>query len=211
MARWKPDASGRLVEAAMELYRERGFDQTTVAEIAARAGLTERTFFRYFADKREVLFSGSRMLEDLLVREVVEAPADMAPIEVVAAALEATATMFDGRREHARRRQQLIATHSELQERELIKLATLASAIETALRQRGVPAPAANLAAETGIAIFKSAFVRWIEDTKNRDIASHVRESLGELRTVAAGALAPRPRAPVAKSRRTSPATARKR
>ena len=174
----------------MDLYRERGYDQTTVAEIAARAGLTERTFFRYFADKREVLFSGSTILKDILVDEVAAAPATMAPIDVVAAALEATAPMFEARRDRARRRQDLIEAHADLKERELIKLATLASALKDALRIRGVPAPAASLAADAGMAIFKSAFERWLDDVKKRDIAYHVRESLGELKSVTSGVVA---------------------
>src|SRR5580692_2257658 len=102
MARWEPDAAGRLVEAAMQLYRERGFDQTTVADIAARAGLTERTFFRYFADKREVLFQGSGRLKELLASSVVGAPESAGPLEAVAAALEATSPFFEQRRGYAR-------------------------------------------------------------------------------------------------------------
>jgi AcrR family transcriptional regulator len=207
VARWKPDARGRLAAAAMELYRERGFDRTTVAEIAARAGLTERTFFRYFSDKREVLFWGSGLLEQFLVDKVIAAPPAMAPIDAVAGALEATAPQFEERRDFARRRQNLIAGHAELRERELIKLASLASAIRDALRARGVPDQTASLAAEAGIAIFKSAFARWLDDPRKRDIAHHVRESLGELRTVASGATSRRPPTPVGKSRGVPGAT----
>ena len=113
----------------MELYAERGFEQTTVAEIAKRAGLTERTFFRHFDDKREVLFWGAGSLQDLLVAAVSAAPAAAAPIEVVAAALEAAGDVLQERRERARQRQAIITANTELQERELIKLAALASAI----------------------------------------------------------------------------------
>src|SRR5215472_3630839 len=81
MGRWEPDARGRLERAALELYGERGFEQTTVAEIAGRAGLTERTFFRHFADKREVLFAGSAALRDLIVNAVTSAPASATPID----------------------------------------------------------------------------------------------------------------------------------
>ena len=112
MARWEPDASGRLVEAAMQLYRERGFDRTTVADIAARAGLTERTFFRYFADKREVLFSGSGTLQDLLVDRVARAPASMPPLDAVAGALVESASFFEHRRDFARQRHALIVAHA---------------------------------------------------------------------------------------------------
>src|SRR5689334_22346507 len=105
MGRWEPDAQGRLAEAAFALYRERGFERTTVAEIAERAGLTERTFFRYFADKREVLFAGSEQLQELLVTSVADGPDGSAPLDAVRAALEAAAVMFDERRDRAARRQ----------------------------------------------------------------------------------------------------------
>jgi AcrR family transcriptional regulator len=187
MARWEPDASGRLVEAAMQLYRERGFDQTTVADIAARAGLTERTFFRYFADKREVLFSGSRLLQDFLVDKVASAPESMPPIDLVASALAETASFFEGRRDFARQRHALIVAHAELQERELIKLAALAAAIGEALRRRAVPTPAASLAAEAGMTIFKRAFEAWVGDGKKRDLGHHVQAAHAELAAVMAG------------------------
>ena len=114
MGRWEPNARGRLEQAALELYRGRGFDQTTVAEIAARAGLTERTFFRYFADKREVLFWGQSALLDLFVRAVAEAPESAAPIDAVGAALDAVCDLFEGRREQARHRQAVIAAHCNI-------------------------------------------------------------------------------------------------
>src|ERR1700678_875792 len=109
MGRWEPDARGRLMQAAMELYGERGFDNTTVAEIATRAGLTERTFFRHFADKREVLFAGAHLLEELLVDKVADAPDSVAPIDAVGTALEAAGALLQQRREYARQRQAIIA------------------------------------------------------------------------------------------------------
>ena len=142
MSRWQPDARGRLERAAMELYSERGFEQTTVTEIARRAGVTERTFFRYFADKREVLFSGADALKELLVSNVAGAAASTSPIDAVAAALEVAGAMLEERRDFARRRQGLILAHAELQERELIKLAALASALADTLRRLGVRDPA---------------------------------------------------------------------
>jgi AcrR family transcriptional regulator len=179
----------------MELFRERGFDQTTVADIAARAGLTERTFFRYFADKREVLFGGSGALRDLLVGKVIGAPDGISPMDAVVAALEATSAVFEERRAFARHRQALIAAHHELQERELIKLAGLATAIAEALRRRGVSEPTASLAGEAGIAVFKLAFERWVHDAKRRDLVQHVRESVHALKAVAAGSASRTPRA----------------
>ena len=187
MGRWEPNARGRLEQAALELYIERGFEQTTVAEIAARAGLTERTFFRHFADKREVLFAGADMLQDLLVSTVASAPDSAAPIDAVAAALEAAGAVLQERREYARRRQAVIAANAGLQERELIKLASLASALADALRRRGVTDPAASLTAEAGIAVFKIAFERWVSETGEADLPQLLRASLDGLRAGTAG------------------------
>src|SRR3954468_12104511 len=138
MGRWEPDAAGRLREAAMALYAEQGFERTTVAEIADRSGVTARTFFRHFADKREVLFAGSEELERRMVDALSAAPPAAGPMDAVAAALLAAAEMFAERREYSRRRQAVIAATPELRERELIKLASLAAAFAEALRQRGV-------------------------------------------------------------------------
>jgi len=187
MARWEPDSRGRLEQAALALYGERGFENTTVAEIAERAGLTERTFFRHFADKREVLFGGAGMLQELLVSTVAGAPDGTAPIDAVRAALEAAGNVLQERRAFARQRQAVITANAELQERELIKLASLAAALAEALRRRGVNGPAAILTAEAGIAVFRVAFERWVEETNQRDLPLLIRESFDELRAVTAG------------------------
>jgi AcrR family transcriptional regulator len=187
MARWEPDSRGRLEQAALALYGERGFENTTVADIAARAGLTERTFFRYFADKREVLFWGAGTLQELLVSAVVSAPDSAAPIDAVAAALEAAGALLQERREYARQRQTVIAANTELRERELIKLASLASAVAEALRRRGATGPAATLTAEAAIAVFRVAIERWVNESNQRDLPQLIRESLNELKAVTAG------------------------
>ena len=186
MGRWEPNAYERLQQAAMELFQERGYERTVVEEIAARAGLTERTFFRYFNDKREVLFSGSKALEKLIVDAIAGAPPALAPLDAVVAALEATTRMFEERRAYARKRQALIVEHAELRERELIKLSSLASAIAETLRERGVARPAASLISEAGIVIFKNAFEHWVEDTKKQDLSHHVRAALEALRLATA-------------------------
>jgi AcrR family transcriptional regulator len=187
MGRWKPDARGRLVKAALELYGERGFEQTTVAEIANRAGLTERTFFRHFADKREVLFAGASELEQLLVSTVANAPEGLAPIDAAAAGIEAAGAAIQEGGELPQQRQAIITASAELQERELIKLASLASALADALRRRGVAEPAASLTAEAAIAVFKIAFERWINEPDQQDLPRRIRESLDELKAVTAG------------------------
>ncbi|HEY2747383.1 MAG TPA: TetR family transcriptional regulator [Polyangia bacterium] len=187
MGRWEPDARGRLAEAAMRLYQERGFDRTTVAEIAERAGLTERTFFRYFADKREVLFFGAADLQRVIVESIAHAPARTAPLDAVAAGLEAIAPGFEERRSFARQRHALIVAHPELQEREVMKLTSLAAAAAEALRGRGVAEPAASLTAEAGISVFKVAFEQWIGDARRKSLGHHIRHSLRALRTAVAG------------------------
>ncbi|GLW35133.1 TetR family transcriptional regulator [Actinoplanes regularis] len=183
MSRWEPNARVRLEEAALKLYVERGFEQTTVAEIAKEAGLTERTFFRHFADKREVLFSGSAVLQEILVGHVAGSPGSVTPMAAVAGALGATCPLFEERREHARHRQSVIDTSPVLQERELLKLATLGAALAGALRERGTGEPAASLLAETGIAVFRVAFGCWINGSDRRTLADHLGESLTELKS----------------------------
>jgi AcrR family transcriptional regulator len=190
MGRWEPDARGRLANAAMALYAEQGFDQTTVAEIAARAGLTERTFFRHFADKREVLFYGTEMLRDLLVRAIADAPASATAMDAVGAAFEAAGAVLQENPERVRLRDAIVSAHAELRERELIKLAALASAVAGALRDRGIAEPAASLAAETGVAVFKIAFARWISEPGQPDLPGIIRESMRELSGMLTGRLA---------------------
>ena len=186
VVRWEPDASGRLREAATQLYVERGFEQTTVAEIAQRAGLTARTFFRYFADKREVLFAGSAALQEQLVSALTAAPDSASPMEAVAVALDAAAAMLGQRHEYSRLRQSVIDANAELRERELIKMASLSAALADGLRRRGVPDPDASLAAEAGIVVLRVAFERWVSQPHDGDLAQAMHEALDRLRAVTA-------------------------
>jgi AcrR family transcriptional regulator len=187
MGRWEPNARGRLEQAALELYVERGYDQTTVAEIAQRAGLTERTFFRYFTDKREVLFYGGQILQETVVGAVAAAPADAAPIEAAQAGVEAAATMMRDWHPHSRRRQSVVGTHPELRERELIKMATLAAAMADTLRERGAGELTAGLAAQAAVAVFHVSFARWVGEEVPEDFVALVRAAFEELRAVTAG------------------------
>ena len=182
MGRWEPDARGRLMQAALELYGERGFEQTTVAEIAQRAGLTERTFFRHFADKREVLFSGE--VDDLVLSVLADAPPSAPPMDAIVLGLEAAGELLEERRDLVLQRQAAIAANPALRDREVIKFARLASDITDVLLRRGLEEPTARLAAEAGASILKSAFERWLEEDGDRDFGRLVRESLKELRTV---------------------------
>ena len=153
-------------------------------DIATRAGLTKRTFFRHFADKREVLFGGGDEFKQRFVDGLAAAPASAAPIDAIAASLEAVAAWFHDRHEFARRRQAVIAANPALQERELVKLASVAATLADALRERGVAEPTASVTAETAIAIFRTAFERWVAAPEEQDLAELIRESMEALRAV---------------------------
>jgi AcrR family transcriptional regulator len=188
MVRWQPGAKQRLRAAALDLYVSGGFEQTTAAEIAASVGLTERTFFRYFADKREVLFDGQELLEKAFTDAVASTAADAPPLTAIAAALEASASFFaDDRRGFSRLRQAVIEAHPALRERELLKMASLARALAEALSARGVPADAATLAAETGVTVFKVAFGQWVAPGEERSLVEIELQVMRELAALAAG------------------------
>jgi AcrR family transcriptional regulator len=187
MPRWDPDARKRLVAAALHLFSEQGYDETTVAEITDRAGLTKSTFFRYFPDKREVLAAGQETLSQLLVEGISSAPADATPLTAVAAGLERAAeAMGPFNRELGPRLQAVIATSAELQERHALKQVGLAAAMAAALRTRGVPDPAASLAAEMGALAFKEAYAAWVEADNQQDLGELAHTALYQLRNTAA-------------------------
>jgi AcrR family transcriptional regulator len=186
MSRWQPDAAGRLAKAALTLFDEQGYAATTVDEIAAAAGLTKRTFFRHFANKREVLFSGSSELQQLFLDAVVGAPQTAGPIDAVSAAFAPVGQLFARRLPFARVRARVIAANPELQERELIKLDTMVVALAGALRERGVADAEAVLAAETGVRVFHVAFGRWIAQSDPDALERLMLEALAQLRQLVA-------------------------
>jgi AcrR family transcriptional regulator len=186
MARWEPDARGRLQAAAIDLFSRQGFEETTVADIAATAGVTERTFYRHFADKREVIFTGQDEFEAMFVAGLDRAPADAAPMEVVTAAIEALEEFFtEERRPWSRRRQVAIEADPGLREREMLKLSGVTGAMAAALRERGVGEPAATLAAESAMTVFRLSFAQWLADGEERPLVEIQRDVLAQLRTVA--------------------------
>ncbi len=191
MVRWEPGARERLQEAALGLFATRGFEQTTAAEIAQSVGLTERTFFRHFSDKREVLFYGQQQFLQAFVDGVNAASPDATPLEVIASALDAATAFFpDERRPHSRTRQSVIDQNPALRERELHKLAGVATTVAEALRARGIAEPAATLAAQSGATVFGIAFSQWIREGESRslpDIASDVLHELVSLTGAATG------------------------
>ncbi|MFI8950984.1 TetR family transcriptional regulator [Streptomyces sp. NPDC053750] len=171
----------------MELYNDKGFDAITVAEIAARAEVTERTFYRHFVDKREVLFQPNA-LADVLAHATATAADRLTPLEVITHTLTEAAPVFEERAELVRQRQAVIAANPELQERELAKLASLVSTLAHALRERGLDSTTAALAAEIGIAAFKVAFERWIDDPDQHNLPWLIRETLDATRHLTAPA-----------------------
>jgi AcrR family transcriptional regulator len=185
MPRWEPDARARLEAAALELYSERGFDHTTVEDIAQRAGVTRRTFFRHFADKREVLFGTGHGEWSVVAAAVESAPEGTSPLEAVGLALEALAAKFDAEGDVAVRRIRIVRASPELWERQLIKFTALAEALAGALRARGVGDPAAILAAEAGVTALRVASDRWIADPSHKSMLTVGRETLAALREVA--------------------------
>ncbi|MCF7553177.1 TetR family transcriptional regulator [Pseudonocardia sp. WMMC193] len=194
MARWRPGTRERLQEAALGLFATRGFEQTTATEIAEAAGVTERTFYRHFSDKREVLFDGQEVLLEAFLGGMRRCPADAPPVDLVAGALQGVASFFsDERRPWSRARQAVIDANPALQERELSKLATIGGLLTAALRDRGVPDPAATLAAGTAVMVFGATFGRWLDPAESRPFDQIAHALLDEL-----GALVTRP-APLAR------------
>jgi AcrR family transcriptional regulator len=186
MVRWEPNARERLERAALALFAEHGYDATTVAEIADRAGLTKSTFFRHFADKREVLFGGQDMLANLFSDAIRTAPPAATAADCLAAALEAAAVAFTpDRHDLAPQRQAVIAAHSELQERELLKRARLAAAMADALRARGADDVAARLAAEVGVLAFSTAYARWAAPENRQPFTQIAHAALRDLQASA--------------------------
>ena len=182
MARWEPGTAQRLQAAALELFASRGFEQTTAAEIAQAVGLTERSFFRHFADKREVLFDGQQFLDAAFLAGVDSAPPDTAPLAIVGFALESAAAFFpDDKRPYSKMRQTVIDKNPALQERESHKLAGLAVTMRDALHRRGIGDPTATLAAESGATVFRISFAQWIKDGETRSLAQIEADMLRDL------------------------------
>jgi Transcriptional regulator len=181
------EARRRLQQAALELYRERGFDQTTTAEIAARAGVNERTFFRHFPDKREVLFDGEAELRAALEQAVAEAPEGLRVLDLLLHAFRAVRHVIERNRPFAEPRTRLIAATPALRERELAKGASITEAVAEALRKRGVPDRYALLAAQTGWAAFAQAYTAWIADS-SRSLDEHLLQAFADLRALVTSA-----------------------
>lgn len=163
MPRWEPDAQRRLETAALDLFADRGYDGTTVADIAVCANLMRRSFFRYFPDKREVLFGGTARMVAHLQQQVENAPADAEPWPVLLDALTSTAQLFPEDRGRARKRQRVIAANPELREREVLKGVTLQDLLTALLAARGVPERQATYLVRLALTVYAQAFDQWTD------------------------------------------------
>ncbi|OPX11482.1 TetR/AcrR family transcriptional regulator [Mycobacterium sp. AT1] len=188
MVRWEPGTRERLQDAALELFAARGYEQTTATEIAQAVGLTERTFFRHFTDKREVLFHGQQALTDAFLAGLHDAPPDASPIDLAVSALRSSASFFDDeRRSHSRLRQSVIDANPALQEREALKLVGLGRALGGALRDCGVDDMTADVAAQLAVMAFGIAFAHWIAEGERRSFEAIVMDVVREVGAVTAG------------------------
>jgi AcrR family transcriptional regulator len=185
--RWDPRAEDRLRATALELFLERGYENVTVAEIAERAGLTRRTFSRYFTDKRDVLFAGSEKLPAALADAVLRADEAFPPFEALLTALAEIGEVLVERAGRSPQRRTVIKSSPELQERERTKFAAVTDALADALRQRGATESGAKLLAHVGVGIFQAAFERWTDQLQDADFPTYVHEAASEL-TSALGA-----------------------
>jgi AcrR family transcriptional regulator len=189
--RWEPDGVERLQAAAFELFAEQGFERTTVAEIAERAGLTKRTFFNHFADKREVLFGpNSELQREIVTREIAACPDTLPPLDAVVRGLQAAAeTLFEPIRDAVARRRDLVEANPELRERELGKRAALTDAIAATLQARGLDADTALLTARAGVLVQQTAMQRWTttQAAEARPLRELLSDALLSLRTIVGG------------------------
>jgi AcrR family transcriptional regulator len=187
VARWQPDARDRLERAALGLFVELGFAETTVPQITARAGLTTRTFFRHFADKREVLFAGEEEIPALVAKLIADAPADYGPMKVIVDGLgTVAATVFEGRLEYLRIRRTVVQSDEGLRERELRKLSVLSEAIGRGFMDRGVDELTSTLAAHIAVTVFSVSIGRWLDQAGDRPLSELLHDTLAALPSVTA-------------------------
>ncbi|MDF2261003.1 TetR/AcrR family transcriptional regulator [Streptantibioticus ferralitis] len=182
MARWEPNASQRLADAALELFAERGYDNTTVLDIAQRAGLGKSTFFRHFQNKREVLF-GEDALTEQLVTAIAAAPTGATPLETVARGIDALGqnVFTPAHRAFSIRRRAVIEAHPDLQEREALKGISLTASVAQAIARRGIPVLTARVTAELSTLALKVTYERWSDVDNTDEYRDIARQTLSEV------------------------------
>ncbi|KAB8143084.1 TetR family transcriptional regulator [Chloroflexia bacterium SDU3-3] len=186
MPKKSAEAHRKLQQAALELFRERGYEQTTAAEIAAQAGVTERTFFRHFADKRDILFDREVSVQAALAEAIASAPADLTPMQVLLLAFHGMEAIYEDNRSFSAPRQAIIAATPALRERELTKMAAMIAVLASALEQRGVDPKLSTLAAQVGTAAFTYALMEWLDDTSS-GLGAHLDRAFNQLVLLSSG------------------------
>jgi AcrR family transcriptional regulator len=182
VSRWAPDARERLEAAALDLFAENSYEETTVAQIADRAGLNRATFFRHFSDKREILFGGEDRLAELFTAGIRSAAPDGTVSECLRAAfVSADVAMTEEQRVKTARRALVVASNVEVQERGLLKHARIARAISAALRERGIDELSARLGSEIGLLAFSVGVEHWLQSRTNESFSHHAAAALDEL------------------------------
>lgn len=186
MGRWEPDAQGRLLSAALELFAEHGYEATTTAQIAERAGLTKTTLFRLFSDKREIVFQGQSALVELVRRGVSEAPMGANPSELMAGAIGLLSRAHtEDHRRTGRILDPVLAESPELNERAVFKRFTIASTLEKALADRGVEKREAGILADLGVRAYYSGYELWVASDSPSPLADYVADELSHLEEAA--------------------------
>lgn len=186
MGRWPDGARSRLERAALELFVEQGFAQTTVPQITARAGLTTRTFFRHFSDKREVLFGYQAQLPTVVARILADCPPSLSPMEATLYGFQTVATEIEGERDYLRTRRSVVESDDGLRERELRKQSVLSDAITDGLQQRGVDGLTATVAAAAGASVFSVALIRWLDSDETEPLSVHLQEAVSAFESLLA-------------------------
>ena len=187
MSRWQANPKQRLEQAALDLFIEQGFAETTVPEITARAGLTKRTFFRHFTDKREVLFTHEEQLTPIVASLMAGAPASFSPLRLIKLALETVAvTRFEVQFEYLHRRRVIVQSDEGLRERETRRQSILSEAISRGFVDRGVDELSAILAAQIAVSVLNVSVDRWLDEEGKRPLSDVIRGSLVTLQSVLA-------------------------
>lgn len=184
MPRSGADAHRRLQQSALELFRKHGYSGTTAAQIARRAGFTERTFFRHFPDKRDILFDGQARIEAAMVGAVRTAPRELAPMQILRLAIQSTVPVFEENRVFSAMRRAVIDATPVLQEREQGNMAAMMLSVSSALKKKGIEAGTATLAVQIGAVLFSCAIKSWHSEEAH-DLGTHIDRAFAALRRLA--------------------------
>ncbi len=184
MPRWPEDSRTRLIDSSLALFVEHGYAEVTVDDIAERAGVSARTFFRHFPDKEEVLFADDDELLPVLLAAIGSGEAGQSAEHDMARALLTLAEQFQPDREQLSHRQRIIDSHVALSGRELAKQARWQQSVMDALVARGYSVEQSDLLAAIGFAIFRRALHAWLAEPSGPRLAERIQTALPQVRSV---------------------------